>query len=75
MAWPGLRCLQSTIAHVLRNLTCCRDRLIGLLTERAARTLLYYLSETNQHVYHWFIVYIRDNPIPRVTFPGHKEHA
>ena len=44
----------------------CRDRLIGLLTERATRTLLYYLSETNQHVYHWLIVYIRDNPIPRV---------
>ncbi|CAK0769965.1 hypothetical protein CVIRNUC_003720 [Coccomyxa viridis] len=42
-----------------------RDRLIGLLTERATRTLLYYLSETNQHVYHWLIVYIRDNPIPR----------
>ncbi|CAL5220007.1 g1952 [Coccomyxa viridis] len=42
-----------------------RDRLIGLLTERASRTLLYYLSETNQHVYHWLIVYIRENPIPR----------
>ena len=48
------------------RLTICRDRLIGLLTERATRTLLYYLSETNQHVYHWLIVYIRDNPIPRV---------
>ena len=48
------------------RLTMCRDRLIGLLTERATRTLLYYLSETNQHVYHWLIVYIRDNPIPRV---------
>ncbi|BDA42224.1 hypothetical protein COCOBI_03-1110 [Coccomyxa sp. Obi] len=42
-----------------------RDRLIGLLTERAARTLLYYLSETNQHLYYWFSIYIRDNPIPR----------
>ena len=48
------------------GVTMCRDRLIGLLTERATRTLLYYLSETNQHVYHWLIVYIRDNPIPRV---------
>jgi hypothetical protein len=47
----------------------CRDRLIGLLTERAARTLLYYLSETNQHLYHWFTIYIRDNPIPRVRLP------
>ena len=51
------------------GLTTCRDRLIGLLTERATRTLLYYLTETNQHVYHWLIVYIRDNPIPRVCTP------
>ena len=47
-----------------------RDRLIGLLTERAARTLLYYLSETNLNVYHWFTVYIKENPIPRVRLPG-----
>ena len=50
----------------LMRMLCCRDRLIGLLTERASRTLLYYLSETNQHVYHWLIIYIRENPIPRV---------
>jgi hypothetical protein len=43
-----------------------RDRLIGLLTERAARTLLYYLSETNLNVYHWFLCYLKENPIPRV---------
>ena len=30
-----------------------RDRLIGLLTERATKTLIYYLSETNQHLYYW----------------------
>lgn len=61
-------CLATATAWV-NELTCCwlcRDRLIGLLTERAARTLLYYLSETNQHLYYWFSVYIRDNPIPRV---------
>eukprot|EP01024_Parvocaulis_polyphysoides_P045979 TRINITY_DN4315_c0_g2_i2.p1 TRINITY_DN4315_c0_g2~~TRINITY_DN4315_c0_g2_i2.p1 ORF type:complete len:112 (-),score=13.87 TRINITY_DN4315_c0_g2_i2:38-373(-) len=30
-----------------------RDRLIGLLTLRAAHTLCYYLSETNPNVYGW----------------------
>ena len=42
-----------------------RDRLLGLLTERAARTLLFYCSETNQHLYHWLNEYIKQNPIPR----------
>jgi hypothetical protein len=42
-----------------------RDRLIGLLTDRAARTLCYYLSETNLNVYHWLAVFMKDNPIPR----------
>lgn len=42
-----------------------RDRLIGLLTERAARTLCYYLSETNLNVYHWLMMYMKKNPIPR----------
>lgn len=42
-----------------------RDRLLGLLTERAAKTLLFYCSETNQHLYHWLMDYIKKNPIPR----------
>ncbi|UPR00472.1 hypothetical protein HOP50_05g37870 [Chloropicon primus] len=42
-----------------------RDRLLGLLTERAAKTLLQYCSETNQHLYHWLTDYIKQNPIPR----------
>ena len=36
-----------------------RDRLLGLLTERAAKTLLFYCSETNQHLYHWLMDYIK----------------
>ncbi len=67
---PHMRCHLETVQNPtslsLNEISCCRDRLIGLLTERASRTLLYYLSETNQHVYHWLIVYIRENPIPRV---------
>ena len=39
---------------------------MGLLTDRAAKTLVYYLSETNQHLYHWLVNYIRNNPIPKV---------
>lgn len=42
-----------------------RDRLIGLLTERAARTLAYYLSETNLNVYHWLLAFMRQYPIPK----------
>eukprot|EP00898_Chlorokybus_atmophyticus_P002920 jgi/Chlat1/3629/Chrsp237S03615 len=42
-----------------------RDMLMGLLTERAAKTLLYYTSETNQQLYSWMLNYIKDNPIPR----------
>ncbi|KAL3142311.1 hypothetical protein ABBQ38_002652 [Trebouxia sp. C0009 RCD-2024] len=42
-----------------------RDRLVGLLTERAARTLCYYLSETNLNVHHWLMSYMQRNPIPR----------
>ncbi|CAD7700439.1 unnamed protein product [Ostreobium quekettii] len=41
-----------------------RDRLIGLLTDRAARTLLRYLMETNMHVYQWLMNYMNKNPIP-----------
>ncbi len=32
---------------------------------RAAKTLLYYLSETNLHVFHWFQAFIKAHPIPR----------
>lgn len=42
-----------------------RDRLMGLLTARAARTLLCYLAETNLNVYHWLMIYIKENPIPQ----------
>ncbi|KAA6428869.1 MAG: hypothetical protein FRX49_00979 [Trebouxia sp. A1-2] len=42
-----------------------RDRLVGLLTERAARTLCYYLSETNLNVHHWLMTYMQKYPIPR----------
>ncbi|KAF8055112.1 PTC52 [Scenedesmus sp. PABB004] len=42
-----------------------RDRLIGLLTERAAKTLMVYLMETNANVYSWFVSFYKDNPIPR----------
>jgi hypothetical protein len=43
-----------------------RDRVIGLVTERAARTLCYYLSETNLNVYHWLMRFMDENPIPKV---------
>eukprot|EP00884_Botryococcus_braunii_P000401 jgi/Botrbrau1/10361/Bobra.0321s0035.1 len=42
-----------------------RDRVIGLVTERAARTLCYYLSETNLNVYHWLMRFMDENPIPK----------
>lgn len=42
-----------------------RDRTIGLLTQRAVRTLAYYLSETNPNVYHWLTVFEKNHPIPR----------
>lgn len=42
-----------------------RDRLIGLLTERSAKTLAHYLMETNLNVYHWLLAYIAQYPIPR----------
>ena len=42
-----------------------RDRLVGLLTQRATRTLATYLSEMNLNHYHWLIAYERSNEIPR----------
>eukprot|EP00879_Flechtneria_rotunda_P002039 GHRR01002217.1.p1 GENE.GHRR01002217.1~~GHRR01002217.1.p1 ORF type:complete len:556 (+),score=221.04 GHRR01002217.1:104-1771(+) len=42
-----------------------RDRLIGLLTERAAKTLMVYLMETNANVYSWLISFYKENPIPK----------
>jgi hypothetical protein len=41
-----------------------RDRLAGILTERASKTLLYYCSETNQNLYRWLYEYIKHHPIP-----------
>ena len=34
---------------------------------RAARTLAYYLSETNLNVYHWLLAFMRQYPIPKVS--------
>lgn len=48
-----------------------RDRVIGLVTERAARTLCYYLSETNLNVYHWLMRFMEANPIPKVALCAH----
>eukprot|EP00882_Tetradesmus_deserticola_P001384 GHRQ01001499.1.p1 GENE.GHRQ01001499.1~~GHRQ01001499.1.p1 ORF type:complete len:570 (+),score=231.36 GHRQ01001499.1:75-1784(+) len=42
-----------------------RDRLIGLLTERAAKTLMVYLMETNANVYSWLVNFYKQNPIPK----------
>lgn len=42
-----------------------RDRVMGLLTERAAKTLTYYFQETNLNYHHWLGEYIKTNPIPR----------
>lgn len=42
-----------------------RDRLMGLLTERAAKTLLYYFFEMNPTLYGWFSQYLKENKIPR----------
>ena len=33
---------------------------------RSARTLAYYLMETNLNLYHWLLAFIKQNPIPRV---------
>lgn len=41
-----------------------RDRLAGMLTDRASKTLLFYCSETNQNLYRWLYEYIKENPIP-----------
>ena len=38
---------------------------MGLLTVRAAETLGYYLMETNQQLYNWWMAYINANRIPR----------
>lgn len=42
-----------------------RDRLLGLLTERAAKTLLFYFSELNPTLMQWLEFYMQDNPIPK----------
>ncbi len=39
--------------------------MVGLLTERSARTLLYYLQETNLNVFYWLQAYMQAYPIPR----------
>lgn len=38
---------------------------MGLLTERAAKTLLYYFFEMNPTLYGWFNQYLKENEIPR----------
>lgn len=37
---------------------------------RAARTLVFYLMETNLNVHHWLQGFIKANPIPRVRVNG-----
>lgn len=38
---------------------------MGLLTDRAARTMLYYLFELNPTLYGWLSQYMKDNKIPK----------
>jgi len=46
---------------------------MGLLTERAARTLAYYLMETNLSLYNWWMAYLDANPPAPGGRPGeHK---
>ena len=40
-------------------------RLFGLLTQRAAITLVFYLHETNQVLCKWFSNFVAANPVPR----------
>lgn len=42
-----------------------RDRLMGLLTERAVKTLLFYLMETNLNLHYWLSAFLAAHPIPR----------
>eukprot|EP00210_Caulerpa_lentillifera_P006307 g6024.t1 len=44
-----------------------RDRLIGLLTQRSAVTLCYYLMETNINLHHWLVGFIKSHPIPQAS--------
>lgn len=39
--------------------------MLGLLTDRAARTLLHYLLETNLTLHSWLYVYLKENEIPK----------
>ena len=43
--------------------------MVGLLTERSARTLLYYLQETNLNIYYWLQAFMQAYPIPRARHP------
>lgn len=47
-----------------------RDRLMGLLTERAAKTLLFYFSELNPTLMQWLEYFMKAHPIPQ---EGHWE--
>ena len=40
--------------------------MVGLLTERSAKTLLFYLQETNLNLYYWLTAFMQAYPIPRV---------
>eukprot|EP00967_Tisochrysis_lutea_P128639 scaffold220289_cov16-Tisochrysis_lutea.AAC.1 len=46
-----------------------RDIMAGVLTERAAKTLLIYLQEMNPIVYQWLWRYMEAHPIPRKGAP------
>jgi len=38
---------------------------MGLLTERAVKTLIYYLMETNLNLHYWLSAFLQMHPIPR----------
>jgi len=42
-----------------------RDRLYGLLTERAVNTLSFYLMELNMEAHFWLVAYWKENRIPK----------
>lgn len=42
-----------------------RDRLMGLLTERAVKTLAFYFMELNPTLNLWLNKFLEENPIPR----------
>lgn len=48
---------------------------MGLLTERAAKTLIFYFMELNPTLMQWLEYYMTENPIPRVRRISGAAHA